>query len=68
MAPEHLESIELAAVRPLLQSMVKSDIAQVRNQVAEINRLLKSGDAVALRICECCIQVTEPNPGGTVER
>ena len=63
MAPEHIDSAEFAAVRPLLQSMVKKDIAQVKHQVEEINRLLKSGDAVAMRICECCVQITEPGPG-----
>lgn len=68
MAKKKVDAVKLAAAKPLLQSMVKKDMVQLKQYMAKVNSLLKSPEAVALRICECCIQLTRPGDGSIVER
>jgi hypothetical protein len=68
MPPKKVDAEKLAAARPLLQSIVKKDMAHLQQYITKVNGLLKSPEAVALRICECCIQISRPGDGGIVER
>jgi hypothetical protein len=68
MPPRKVDAEKLAAAKPLLQSIVKKDMAQLQQYMTKVNGLLKSPEAVALRICECCIQLTRPGDGGIVEK
>jgi hypothetical protein len=46
-----------------VRTLVKRDIANVRLEVDRLNELLHGPDAVAMRVCECCIHVSMPDPG-----
>ena len=49
---------ELAAAKPAITSLVKMDLKQVRAYAAAINKAMKGPGIVAMRICECCVQVS----------
>jgi hypothetical protein len=68
MARKKVDVEKIAAAKPLLQSVVKADMVQLKTYLTKVNNLLKSPEAVALRICECCIQLTRPDPGSIVEK
>jgi hypothetical protein len=68
MPPKKVDADKLAAAKPLLESIVKKDMAQLQQYITKVNGLLKSPEAVALRICECCIQLSRPGDGGIVEK
>ncbi len=63
MAQQKLTADKLASAKPVLQSVVKRDMAQINAYVSSLNDLLKSPEAVALRICECCVHVVISRPG-----
>ncbi len=68
MPLQRVDAVKLAAAKPLLQSVVKRDIEQINAYVSQVNSLLKSPEAVALRICECCIHISISRPGEEVIR
>jgi hypothetical protein len=43
--------------RPV-SSMVKKDLASIRAQAASLKAFLKDPGVAAIRVCECCIQVS----------
>lgn len=45
-----------------VRSIAKKDAAMLKRYVTKLDSFMKGPDAVALRICECCIQVTMPSP------
>ena len=58
---------QLKDARPLVTSIVKKDVRQLTEYVANLNSILKDPGMVALRICECCIDVTMPSPEDKVK-
>ncbi|MDD5559356.1 hypothetical protein [Candidatus Methylomirabilis sp.] len=51
-----------------ISSLVKKDIASLQAHADRLTSFLKSPGAVALRICECCINVSKPDPGTEPQR
>ncbi len=49
--------------KPVVTSIVKKDIKQLGAYVDNLNSILKDPGVVALRICECCIDITISRPG-----
>jgi hypothetical protein len=49
---------ELAPAKPALTSMVKKDLQQIKDYAAALNKSIKDPSLVAIRICECCVQVS----------
>jgi hypothetical protein len=49
---------EMAPAKPAITSLVKKDLKQVREYAAAINKAMKEPSIVAMRICECCVQVS----------
>jgi hypothetical protein len=54
MKPEYEEAVKLES--PL--SIVKMDLDQLESYVARLDQFIKDPGLVAIRICECCIQVS----------
>ena len=54
--------------RAQVSSLVKKDIAALRAHANRLNDFLKSPGAAAIRICECCINVSMPDPGAIRSR
>jgi hypothetical protein len=55
-----------AATIRQVSSLVKKDIASLQAHANRLNSFLKSPGAVAIKICECCINVSMPDPGKVV--
>jgi hypothetical protein len=58
MATKKPSAEEMAAAKPAITSLVKKDLKQIKDYAAAINRQLKDPGLVAIRICECCVQVS----------
>lgn len=54
---------EIRDYKPLVTSIVKKDVHQLRDYVDNLNSVLKDPGAVAIKICDCCINVTISRPG-----
>jgi hypothetical protein len=48
----------MVAAKPAITSLVKKDLKQIKEYAAAINKSLKDPGLAAIRICECCVQVT----------
>jgi len=48
---------DLAPAKPLVTSLVKKDLKQLKDYAAAVQKAIKSPSAAALRICECCIRI-----------
>ena len=46
-----------------VSSLVKKDIASLQAHADRLSSFLKSPGAAAIKICECCINVSMPDPG-----
>jgi hypothetical protein len=64
--PKKIDPAALKQVRPLVKSIVKKDVGQLTRYVAGLNSILKDPNVVALRICECCINIVISRPGDKV--
>ena len=51
-----------ASVREIT-SMVKKDIASLKAHADRLTTFLNSPGAAAIRVCECCINITISKPG-----
>ncbi len=52
--------------KPVVTSIVKKDVNQLEAYVKNLNSILKDPGVVALRICECCINISITRPGEDV--
>jgi hypothetical protein len=43
-------------------SVSKMSVGELRNYTAQLDDFLKSPNAAAIRICECCIKVSVTSP------
>lgn len=58
MAPKKPTAEELAAAKPIVSSLVKKDLKQIKEYAAAVSKALKGPGIAAMRICECCVQVS----------
>ena len=56
--PKRPTAEELAPAKTALTSLVKKDLKQIKDYAAAINKSLKDPGLAAIRICECCVQVS----------
>jgi hypothetical protein len=54
---QRVSAASLTPAKPAISSLVKKDLKQIRDYAAAINKSLKDPGLVAIRICECCVQV-----------
>ena len=48
----------MAPAKPAITSLVKKDLKQIKDYATAINKSLKDPGLAAIRICECCVQVS----------
>jgi len=48
----------MSAAKPAITSLVKKDLKQLKDYATAINKSLKDPGLAAIRICECCVQVS----------
>jgi hypothetical protein len=51
-----------------MKNVARMELAELINYLTEAKVVLKGPGTVALRVCECCINVTMPAPGEEVMR
>ncbi len=57
MAKRKVTPAAMAPAKPAITSLVKKDLKQIKDYASAINKTLKDPGLVAIRICECCVQV-----------
>jgi hypothetical protein len=58
MAAKKPSAADLSAAKPVVSSLVKKDLKQIKDYAASVSKALKQPGMAAMRICECCIQVS----------
>lgn len=56
--PKKPSAEDLAPAKNAITSLVKKDLKQIKDYASAINKSLKDPGLVAIRICECCVQVS----------
>lgn len=58
MAKRRITPEQMAPAKPAITSLVKKDLKQIKDYAVAINKSLKDPGLAAIRICECCVQVS----------